>query len=520
MKKLKNSIAKCALLAIMTLLCSIGAYAQSVITGTVVDTDNEPLPGVSVLIKGSNKSVVTDIDGKYSISAKKGDVIIFRFIGMKQVEEKVNGSSINVTMSDDIGNLDEVVVVGYGTQRKASITGAIATVNDTELLKSPTMSMSNVVGARVSGVAAVQSTGQPGYDGASITMRGQGNIIYVIDGVRRTSSDFNNIDPNEIESISVLKDASAVAVYGLDANGAFIVTTKRGSAGKTQISYSGSAGFSENAVKQEWLDGPGFAYWYNKALTLNGKEAKFSEAQVQKMIDGVDGWGNTDWYAKMYGTGFRTHHNLSATGGNDRMSYFASIGYFKEDGNLDGYNYDRYNLRANINSKITSNLTFDLGVSGRIENRQSPAFGTGKDDFLNIPQQIVSMYPFLPMTAIADNGKEYSTGAQGWTPDNNAMGAIHESGYSRDRTAFVSANMTLRYDAPFLKGLTLKFLGGYDMSYTFTKYLRYPFQHLLANIDDINLDTDKMPYKLVDAHQGYNSIMLNEAASNSWTIIT
>ena len=520
MKKLKNSIAKCAFLAIMMLLCSIGAYAQSVITGTVVDTDNEPLPGVSVLIKGSNKSVVTDIDGKYSISAKKGDVIIFRFIGMKQVEEKVNGSSINVTMTDDIGNLDEVVVVGYGTQRKASITGAIATVNDTELLKSPTMSMSNVVGARVSGVAAVQSTGQPGYDGASITMRGQGNIIYVIDGVRRTSSDFNNIDPNEIESISVLKDASAVAVYGLDANGAFIVTTKRGSAGKTQISYSGSAGFSENAVKQEWLDGPGFAYWYNKALTLNGKEAKFSEAQVQKMIDGVDGWGNTDWYAKMYGTGFRTHHNLSATGGNDRMSYFASIGYFKEDGNLDGYNYDRYNLRANINSKITSNLTFDLGVSGRIENRQSPAFGTDKDDFLNIPQQIVSMYPFLPMTAIADNGKEYSTGAQGWTPDNNAMGAIHESGYSRDRTAFVSANMTLRYDAPFLKGLTLKFLGGYDMSYTFTKYLRYPFQHLLANIDDINLDTDKMPYKLVDAHQGYNSIMLNEAASNSWTITT
>ena len=520
MKNLKNSIAKFALLAIMLCLCSVGAWAQSMVSGTVVDAENEPLPGVSVLVKNSDKTAMTDIDGKYSISAKKGDIIIFRFIGMKQVEEKVTGSTLDVTMTEDIGNLEEVVVVGYGTQRKASITGAIATVNDTELLKSPTMSMSNVVGARVSGIAAVQQTGQPGYDNASITMRGQGNIIYVIDGVRRTSADFNGIDPNEVESISVLKDASAVAVYGLDANGVFIVTTKRGNTEKTQISYTGSVGFSQNAVNQEWLDGPGFATWYNKALSLNGYAEKFSQDQIQKMILGVDGWGNTDWYGEMYGTGFRTHHNVSATGGNDRYKFFASIGYLKEDGNLDSFGYDRYNLRANINAKITNNLTFDLGVSGRIENRKAAAFGTGKDDFLNVPQQIVSMYPFLPKTAIGADGKEYTTGAQGWTPDNNAWGAIHNGGYDRSKMSYMSANMTLRYDAPFLKGLTIKFLGAYDLNYSFSKGLRTPFQHLLANIDNINLNTEAMPYSLVWAHQGYKDIMLNEAASNSSTFTT
>ncbi len=520
MKKLNELFAKFALLAIMMCLCSVGTLAQNLVTGTVVDSGNEPLPGVSVTLKSSGKGVMTDIDGKYSISAKNGEVLVFRIIGMKQHEAKVSGPTLDVKMTDDVGNLEEVVVVGYGTQRKASITGAIATVSDTELLKSPTMSMSNVVGARVSGIAAVQSTGQPGYDNASITMRGQGNIIYVIDGVRRTSADFNGIDPNEVESISVLKDASAVAVYGLDANGVFIVTTKRGNAQKTQISYSGSVGFSQNAVQQEWLDGPGFAKWYNKALTLNGYPEKFTEEHIQKMIAGVDGWGNTNWYDEMYGTGFRTHHNLSATGGNERYKFFASLGYLKEDGNLDKYGYNRYNLRANINAKITNNLTFDLGVSGRIEDRNSAAFGTGKDDFLCIPGQIVAMYPFLPKTAIAPNGREYTTGAQGWTPDNNAWGAIHEGGYSKSKMSYMSANMTLRYDAPFLKGLSLKFLGAYDLYYSFTKGLRTPFQHMLSNIDNINVNTVEMPYSLVWAHQGYKDIMLNESAATSSTLTT
>lgn len=198
-------------------------------------------------------------------------------------------------------------------------------------------------------------------------MRGQTGIVYVIDGIRRTSADFNGLDPNEIESVSILKDASAVAVYGLDANGVFIVTTKQGKAEKMSITYTGSVGFSQNAEQQEWLDGPGYAYWYNKARELQGDSQVFTAEMVQKMRDGVDGWGNTNWYDKVYGTGTRTHHNISATGGSDRVRFFASIGYLNEDGNIDNYGYNRLNLRSNIDAKLTKSLTFTLGVSGRIE---------------------------------------------------------------------------------------------------------------------------------------------------------
>ncbi|MCH5215307.1 MAG: TonB-dependent receptor [Muribaculaceae bacterium] len=523
---------------IIFLCISSLTFAQTqMVTGSVVDPENEPLPGATVMVKGSTRGVATDLEGNYSIAAKKGEVLVFSYVGMRTHEVKISHTTINVQLIEDIGNLDELVVVGYGVQKRGNITGAISTVNDKELLKSPTMSLSNVIGGRVSGVATVQQTGQPGYDNASITVRGQSNIVYVIDGVRRTSSDFNGIDPNEIESISVLKDASAVAVYGLDANAAFIITTKKGRSDKTQISYSGSVGFTQNALQQEWLTGPEFAKWYNKALSLtetSDKNAgtynpedglyyfnpKFSDDQVQMMINGTNGWGNTDWYNEMYGNGFRTHHNISATGGNDRVHFFASVGYLKEDGNLDGYGYNRYNLRGNIDAKITNNLTFDLGISGRIEDRDATAFGTGKDDFLNVPQQIVSMYPFLPKTAVWSDGKEYTTGAQGWTPDNNAWGATHDTGYSKSRLSYISANMSLKYDAPFLKGLSAKFLASYDLYYSFSKTLHYPLKHLLADINKIDINTVDMPYNLVWAYQGYNNTQLNEAANTSSTLST
>ena len=238
-------------------MCTLSCFAQNVIKGSVSDGGGEPLPGVSVAVKGTTSGTITDMDGKFSINARNNDVLIFSYVGMNTQDIKVNGQHfISVTMKDDVASLDEVVVVGYGTQKRGSITGAISTVSDKELLKAPTMSISNVVGARIAGVAAVQSSGQPGSDNATLTMRGQSGIVYVIDGIRRTSADFNGLDPNEIESVSILKDASAVAVYGLDANGVFIVTTKQGKAEKMSITYTGSVGFSQNAEQQEWLDGP------------------------------------------------------------------------------------------------------------------------------------------------------------------------------------------------------------------------------------------------------------------------
>lgn len=196
---------------------------------------------------------------------------------MVSQEVKVgNKTNINITLKEDVSSLDEIVVVGYGTQKRGSLTAAISTVSDKEILKAPTMGISNIIGARVAGISAVQASGQPGADNASLSIRGQSGIIYVIDGIRRSASDFNGLDPNEIESVSVLKDASAVAVYGLDANGAFIVTTKKGQTDKVTISYTGTVGISQNAEEQEWLDGPGYAYWYNKARLLQGDTEVFT----------------------------------------------------------------------------------------------------------------------------------------------------------------------------------------------------------------------------------------------------
>lgn len=344
------------------------------------DVNGEPMVGVSVVVKGTTTGKITDLNGQYTIKVQPKDILTFFCVGMATQEIKVgNQQVINVTLKDDVAALDEVVVVGYGTQKRGSITGAISTVSDKEIMKAPTMSISNIIGSRIAGVAAVQSSGQPGSDNASLTMRGQSGIIYVIDGIRRTSADFNGLDPNEIESVSILKDASAVSIYGLDANGAFIVTTKKGLQNKTSITYTGSYGLSENAQQQVWLDGPGYAYWYNKARELQGDAPVFTDEMVQKMREGRDGWGNTNWYKKLYGTGHRMHHNVSATGGNEKLRFFASIGYLKEKGNIDNYNYDRLNLRSNIDAKLTSNLSFTLGISGRVEKRDAPRYSADPD---------------------------------------------------------------------------------------------------------------------------------------------
>ena len=229
MKKIRWNPRLVTSLFITLLMCTLDCLAQEVIKGFVKDGNDEPLPGVSVAVKGAtNVGTITNDDGKYSINAHKNDVLVFSYIGMVSQEVKVgNKTNINITLKEDVSSLDEIVVVGYGTQKRGSLTAAISTVSDKEILKAPTMGISNIIGARVAGISAVQASGQPGADNASLSIRGQSGIIYVIDGIRRSASDFNGLDPNEIESVSVLKDASAVAVYGLDANGAFIVTTKK-----------------------------------------------------------------------------------------------------------------------------------------------------------------------------------------------------------------------------------------------------------------------------------------------------
>ena len=502
---------------VIAFLCTLSAFAQHVIKGTVSDVNGEPMVGVSVVVKGTTTGKITDLNGQYTIKVQPKDILTFFCVGMATQEIKVgNQQVINVTLKDDVAALDEVVVVGYGTQKRGSITGAISTVSDKEIMKAPTMSISNIIGSRIAGVAAVQSSGQPGSDNASLTMRGQSGIIYVIDGIRRTSADFNGLDPNEIESVSILKDASAVSIYGLDANGAFIVTTKKGLQNKTSITYTGSYGLSENAQQQVWLDGPGYAYWYNKARELQGDAHVFTDEVVQKMREGRDGGGNTNWYKKLYGTGHRMHHNVSATGGNEKLRFFASIGYLKEKGNIDNYNYDRLNLRSNIDAKLTSNLSFTLGISGRVEKRDAPRYSADPDAWHNVPQQIIRALPYVQDT-YEYQGKVYNVSTPTASSPVAPLASIKESGYSRSNNSYVQSNFSLKYDAPWLKGLSFKFQGAYDVVFNFGKVLSNPYQVMQVNLP--NAETSTLTYyKAYDAVG--NSIGLSESASRGYTFTT
>lgn len=515
------TIKRLSVLVIIVCCAVASAFAQQItVTGTVIDDIDEPLPGASVVIKGQKGGVMTDINGVYSIKANPNDVLTFSYVGMKPQEVKINGrTKIDVTMVADANNLDELVAVGYGTQKRGTITGAVSTVKGKELLNVPVMSVSNIVGSRVAGISSKQSSGQPGADDATLQLRGQGNIVYVIDGVRRTSQDFNQLDPNEIDQVSVLKDAASVAIYGLDANGVIIVTTKRGANEKTKISYTGSVGFSQNAENQEWLDGPGYAYWYNKGLEMDGLQPIFTEEHVRKMIQGIDGWGNTNWYKEVFGTGFRTSHNVSAQGGTEKVKFFAAVSYLKENGNVDKFGFDRWNLRSNIDADIAYGLKFSLGVSGRLQNQDNPYYSANPDAFGNIGSQMVRMLPYLPKTINRD-GRDYYVGNYSNPACWSVLGSIYDQGYNRINHNNFNTNMSLQWDTPFLPGLSLKFNVNYDANFQFTKMLNNPGQIMLyKNPANANLAPDVLEYQAGYVNNA-TAITLTENASRNSTLTT
>lgn len=508
---------------LMLVICCtfVSAIAQQItVKGTVLDDTDEPLPGVSVVIKGHKTGVMTDIDGNYVINAKDNDVLVFTYVGMKAQEINVKGrTKIDVTLYPDSNTLDEFVAVGYGIQKRGTITGAVSTVKGAELLNVPTMSISNIVGSRVAGIASLQSSGQPGADDAYLTLRGMSGIIYVIDGVKRTSQDFNQLDPNEIDQVSVLKDAASVAIYGLDANGVIIVTTKRGNNEKTKISYTGTVGFSQNAENQDWLDGPGYAYWYNKGLQMDGLDPIFTEDHVRKMIQGVDGWGNTNWYKEVFGTGIRTAHNVSATGGNDRVKFFAAVSYLKENGNVEHFGFDRWNIRSNIDADITSGLKFTMNISGRLQDQDNPYYSANPDAYGNIGAQMVRMLPYLPKTQTY-NGEEYYVGNISNGMNMSVLASIHDNGYYRVNYNNFNTNMALQWDTPFLPGLQLKFNVNYDTNFQFTKMLNNPAHILLYKYGAAqNMAPDVLEYSPYRNFNGGNT-SLTESASRNSTLTT
>ncbi|HEX3007724.1 MAG TPA: TonB-dependent receptor, partial [Bacteroidales bacterium] len=387
-----------------------------------------------------------------------------------------------------------------GTQKTASLVGSVSTVKSDQIMKAPTSNISQALVGRLSGLVTRQASGQPGSDNVDIYVRGFGTLnsnspLILVDGVERS---YNSLDPNEIESVTILKDAAASAVYGVrSANGVILVTTKRGSEGKPRINYTTSYSVSSNTRMPDYLNGEEFVKWYNYADEINGRSHTFSDAVVNKVSNGDPNgiYGNTNWVDKLIRPTSVWHHNLSLDGGSKNVKYFVSLGYLDQPGIIKKVDYSRYNLRSNIDAKVNDQLSVSLNLSGNISNSKSPQIanftGNGNTVSTNLMNQIITAQPYLNSQTL--DGKYLVSSLM---TGNNPEAARDKSGFLDSDNSGLQSSLTLKYDAPFLKGLSFKLTGSYDKDYYHTKSFYTPYSLYVVDITSVSspLSKTNSPY--------------------------
>lgn len=348
------------------------------VTGTIVDNVNgESVIGASVVEKGTTNGTTTDINGTYELSVTSNSILLVSFVGYKTQELPVGeGGTFNVTLQDDSKLMDELVVVGYGVQKKANLTGSVASVSSRELENIPTSNSTNLLQGRLPGVVLTSNGGQAGNDMPEIRIRGIGTLsghndpMLLIDGVEASVSQMAQIAAADIDNISVLKDAASAAIYGVRAaNGVILITTKRGTESKPIINYSGSYTTQKAGILPEYVDSYNWALMYNES---NGHDV-YTADMLQKLQDGSDPdhFANTDWVGALFRTAPMTQHNLSIRGGNNDVHYMISSGYLNQDGIMKETGYERFNFRSNIDAKLGV-FKLGLNLSGSKENKKEP----------------------------------------------------------------------------------------------------------------------------------------------------
>lgn len=385
---------------------------EATVTGTVTDqTSGEPLTGVSVLVKGTSNGTLTDMDGRYSITVPdETAVLVFSFVGYPTREEPVQGrSTIDLSLEFDPESLPQVVVVGYGEKEKGELTGSISNIEGAVIEKTAQPNITQSLQGKVPGLIVSNRGGIPGSDDASILVRGRSTLgnnapLIVIDGVPRGS--FAHISPNDIESISVLKDASA-AIYGAQAaNGIIIVTTKRGKPGETQIRLSSNYGIAGFTALPQFMSAYQYANWENEIADRYGRVRQWSEEDLQKFRDGTDPLThpNTDFYSEVFRDWApQVHNNLSASGGSEKVQYYISGDQLRQEGLYRSKDllYDQYQIRSNIDAQVTKSLKVGFDLLGRLEKQHS----TERD--------ISSLIPFISAWAYPYNTAYYPNGLPG-----------------------------------------------------------------------------------------------------------
>ncbi|HUX57471.1 MAG TPA: TonB-dependent receptor [Bacteroidales bacterium] len=434
---------------------------QNRVTGTVTDKDGASLPGVNIVVTGTTVGAITDINGKYSIEVPQGSKsLTFTFIGMEPQEVSIGTmTQIDVTMTESAIGLGEVVVIGFGTAKKENLTGAISNIKTEGILTTTHTSLAQSLAGKVAGLQIRQNSGEPGRFDESINIRGFGSPLYIIDGITRGSGvDFQKLNPEDIESISVIKDASA-AIFGINAaNGVVIVTTKRGAEGKVKFRIHSVIGTSTPTNLLEMCNSSQYMDIRNDADVNAGRPAYISKEELDKYHAGGPGYESTDWYDAT----FKSHavmqqHTFSAEGGNKTVSYFTSIGYQNEGSFMrsgDMY-YKKYNFRANINSNFTKNLVAQIDLSGFLDERYQPG---NKDYFFIYKGTTVS----LPTDKVyANNNPAYlSNTFMDQSPV--AFSNANITGYISEKNKVFTSKASLTYTVPFVKGLKIKGIAAYD----------------------------------------------------------
>ena len=459
------------------------AWSQNTVSGTVKDETSLPIIGANVVVKGTTTGVVTDFDGNYSISVKKGAILTFSYIGFKDQEFTINSSKkLNVILKENSSELNEIVIVGYGKQKKESVLGAINSIKGTEILESGSPNLTNALSALSPGLNIVQSSGRPGADAGEIFIRGNANPLVLVDGVEIVGG-FSNIDTRDVESISTLKDGAATAVYGIrGANGVIIITTKRGKIGKPKVSITSEFAVKSIASGAETMD----AFTAQSALNvgiLNDQNYLAGYSTPTDLAHWRDGdlpyiYPNTNWVdsaTNKFTTS--TNHNLSVQGGNAFVKYYASAGYLHEGditktvqlNNYDPTNkFDRYSFRANLDFTLTKSTRLKTSVSNRLDKTQASGNNANINgngiDFLGLytsaPGAVVPYYPAEVMEQYPDAlypglvEQRYGFGG-------NVYSALNNTGNSNFTNTVFSIDFELEQDLDFItKGLT--FTGKYN----------------------------------------------------------
>lgn len=490
------------LLSMLALLCLIPdvSFAQLRVEGTVKDETGEALMGVAILIQGEGTGAVTDFDGHYVLpSVKQGATLEFSYLGYQTKVVKATGRRLDVSLVPDLKNLDEVVVIAYGQQKKVTITGAVSAVGGDELLKAPVANVSNALQGKLPGISVVQASGMPGDDEPVIRVRGIGSLnsaepLVLVDGVGRS---FGQIDPNEIEDISILKDASATAVFGVrGANGVILVTTKRGTPGKASVSVTASTAIQQISKFVEFADSYTYGkMWNYTAITdalpmsqwpgsatiadyapYDNTGIRFSQDVMEHFRKGdmPVTFPNTNWIDYlMKDAAWQEQVNVNVKGGTDKVRYFVSAGFlnqnslFKTFSNNDDetFRYKRFNYRANLDIDVSKYSQLALTLGGRVQNRTTMGGGEG---FLFRYLQGATPYAGI---GIDSEGRHVVADKNIVGPyDRDALSNFYELGYQNTSVNVLNLDLQYKLDMSFLtKGLDFKIKGSYNTDYSARK---------------------------------------------------